>query len=294
MEITTYYTQQSELTTPNEYVHLFANLPGEIPELCRVVQGLVLHYFNEAASEDRADEKNLRYVEKMLARLVELADSPLTEARPPQKRMIGCCRDFATLFCAMARHKGIPTRVRVGFAAYFNPDFHHDHVVAECWDAIAQRWHLVDPVLEDRHIKKYRTQFDQHDVPRDQFIVGGAAWQKCRSGQADPDTFGFKPESRFKGWWFIRDKLVQDLAALNKRELLLWDYWGLSLRDLTAEDRDLLDQVAIITQEDNAHFDDLRELYNREADLKVPLIVESYTSNNEPVNVRLALTENIA
>lgn len=291
MKISTYYTQQSELTRPGDYAHLLADLPGEIPALCRIVQGLILHYFNEAANEDRYDERNLRYIEKMLARMVELDDSPLTVARPPQKRLIGCCRDFATLFCAMARHQGIPSRVRVGFAAYFNPDFYHDHVVAECWDAGEQRWHLVDPVLEDRHIAKYRTQFNQYDVPRDQFIVGGLAWQMCRLGQADPDTFGFKPETRFKGWWFMRDKLVQDLAALNKRELLLWDYWGMSLRDLMDEDRALLDRVANITQTDNAHFDDMQQLYNGEADLRVPLIVESYR-NDEPFKVRLALTEN--
>jgi len=288
MKLTAYYTQQSKLTTPGAYANLFAGLPNEITELCHLVQGLILHYFNDAASEDRFDELNSRYVEKILARIVELDDRPLTEARPPQKRFIGCCRDFATLLCAMARHQGIPSRVRVGFSAYFNPDFNHDHVVAECWDTVQQRWRLVDPVLEERHIKKYGIQFDRYDVPRNQFIVGGLAWQMCRSSQADPDKFGFKPETKLKGWWFIRDKSAQDLAALNKQELLLWDYWGMLLRDLTAEDRTLLDKVAILTQAGNEDFSEMEKLYMEEIDLKVPPVIESYRwGEPEPFKVQL-------
>ena len=76
---------------------------------------------------------------------------------------------------------------------------------------------------------------------------------------------------------------------------MLWDYWGISLRDLTDEDRDLLDRVAILTQKDNENFDHLQRLYNNEADLKVPSIIESYRMGDpEPFNVRLYSTENAA
>jgi hypothetical protein len=290
-----YYTQQSELTTPGEHIAQFANLPADIAELCRIVRGLVLHYFNEAASKDRFEELNLRHVKNMLTRILELDNRPLAEIRPPEKRLIGCCRDFALLFCAMARHQGIPSRVRVGFSAYFNPDFNHDHVVAEYWDFAEQRWRLVDAVLSSRHLEKYGIPFDRYDIPRHQFIPGGLAWQLCRSGQAEPDKFGFKPETKLKGWWFIRDKLVQDLAALNKQELLLWDYWGITLRELTDEDRDLLDRVALVTQKDNADFDHLRSLYDSEADLKIPSIIQSYRMGDpEPFEVSLGSTENTA
>jgi hypothetical protein len=64
-------------------------------------------------------------------------------------------------------------------------------------------------------------------IARRAFIVGGLAWQMCRSGQADPDKFGLDPETDFKGWWFIRNRLIHDLAAQNKMELLLWHTWGL-------------------------------------------------------------------
>jgi hypothetical protein len=33
------------------------------------------------------------------------------------------------------------------------------------------------------------------------------------------------------GLWFMAGSVVRDLAALNKREMLPWDYWGIA-RDL--------------------------------------------------------------
>lgn len=38
-----YYARQGRFTDPEEYAHLFDGLPAEIPALCRVVQGLVIH-----------------------------------------------------------------------------------------------------------------------------------------------------------------------------------------------------------------------------------------------------------
>jgi hypothetical protein len=128
------------------------------------------------------------------------------------------------------RHYSVPwrvtrefARVRVGFAAYFtkfDPDFNCSHVVAEMWDSSAKRWRLVDPELDNLSIRENNIQFDVHDTPRDQFLVGGKAWQMCRAGQADPSKFGVSGFGDMKGLPFVRGNLIQDLAALNKMELL--------------------------------------------------------------------------
>ncbi len=235
MDIPTYYTSQSFITDPGEYANLYTDLPHDIDGLCRVVQGLIIHYrggemFNYAIPDERKIEIDTRYVPKMLARIQELDARPLTEERPPERRFVGCCRDFATLFCSMARYWGIPTRIRIGFAAYFDPAFNPDHEIAECWDADEQRWRLVDPEMSPLHVRENKIAFDVHDVPRNQFMVGGLVWQKYRSGQTDPNLYGVDPDSDIKGAWFILDKLIQDLAAQNKKELLLWDGWGLMLK----------------------------------------------------------------
>jgi hypothetical protein len=263
-----YYASHGPLTDPGPSGAALAGLPGDLPALTRVVQGLVYHYFADEAifgwrpPKDRVTEIDTRHAAAMLARLTALDPRPLDEPRPPERRLVGCCRDFTVLLCAMARHHGIPVRARVGFARYFIPGFHVDHQIAEWWDTAAGRWRLVDPQLGERHVAHYRLGFDPFDVPRDQFLVGGRAWQLCRAGQADPETFGLSPElPEPRGMRYVRAHVIQDLAALNKLELLLWDVWGLMLAEASAE-LSLVDEVAERTQAADG-FADTRRLYTR-------------------------------
>jgi len=259
----------------------------------------VIHYrgagmFGHTIPQERLCEIDTRHVAKMLARIVELDDRPLAVARPPEQRLVGCCRDFSTLFCAMARAKGIPTRTRIGFAPYFTelgaPIFNFDHVVAECWDAGEGRWRLVDPELTELHLQEFKLAFDPRDVPRDQLLVAGLAWQRCRSGEADPARFGVGPDEDatfLRGWNFMQQKLIQDLATQNKRELLLWDVWGLMLaeRELSDDERTLLDEVAAATQGGNAMFARVRQLYETAPGLAVSAPVMSFSPAAEPREV---------
>jgi len=293
-----YYAQQSPITDPGKHTHLFDELPRDIAGLCRVVQGLIIHYmdgeklFDYVIPKERLPEVDTCYVEKMLARILELDHRPLTEARPPERRLVGCCRDFATLFCSMARHHGIPTRNRAGFGAYFRADFNVDHEIVEYWDVQENLWRLVDPELSDIHIKAYDVSFDPCDVPREQFIIAGLAWQMCRAGKADPDKFGLDPETEVKGWWFIRDRLIHDLLALNKIEVLLWHSWGLMEYEATLNDQDLalLDRIALLTQEGNEAFEEIQATYRSDARLKPPRVVMSHSPagwHEETLSIKL-------
>jgi hypothetical protein len=267
-----YYTQQSCITDPGKYAHLFVDLPRGLSDLCQVVDGIHIHYMSEATihypiPSTRLPEINLLYVDKMLDRLMELDDRPLTEPRPMDKRVVGCCRDAAVQFCAMARHQGIPTRVRVGFANYFteyDPDFNSNHVIAEVWDTCEKRWRLVDPDLNERAMQDNWVSFGPLDVPRDRFQVGGLVWQLYQSGAIDPSWYGVTASSGMTGAPVIRGGLIQDLAALNKMELLCWDCWGLMLTDMAAythTEWSLLDQAALLTQSGNDDFVGMRIFY---------------------------------
>ncbi len=148
--------------------------------------------------------------------------------------------------------------MRVGFGTYFtkyDPDFACDHEIAEVWDAGEQRWRLVDPDLNDLAMHDNQVPFDPMDVPRDRFQVGGLAWQLYRAGAIDPDRYGISGFSGMTGAPFIRGGLVQDLAALNKMELLCWDCWGWMLNDMatyTEAEWSLLDRTAILAQSGTA------------------------------------------
>lgn len=87
------------------------------------------------------------------------------------------------------------------------------------------RWKLVDPEQTEQLVHVNRLRFDPGDVPRTKFLVGGRAWQMCRQESTDPETFGAEPHRQPRGLWFVRSRLLLDLAALNRQELLLWDSW---------------------------------------------------------------------
>lgn len=277
-----FFAQPSPMTDPQDHASLFAELPDDLPALCRVVQGLLLHqYWAEAYGYSipagRASEYQIRDVAAKLARIRELDPRSLTEPRPPDRRLIGNCRDFAVLLTAMLRFRGLPARTRCGFATYFSPGWHEDHLLCEVWSADDQRWVLADAQLDEVHQRALRISFDPCDIPRHQFLPGGMAWQMCRQGKADPDSFGYG--DTVGGLPNIRGNLVRDVAFLNKVEILGWDYWGLIDGDdssLTPGDMALLDRAAALSLAGNEGFGELRALYLGDMRLRVPPILKRY------------------
>jgi hypothetical protein len=270
-----YYTQPGFMTDRGEHADLFDGLPTGIPALCQVVQGLLLHVFwaeryGVALSEERQREVEIRRVSEMLARIRGMDDRPLTVERPLEKKLVGNCRDFSVLLCAMLRHRGVPARARCGFGVYFTPGMYEDHWVCEYWNADEDRWVMVDAQLDALQREVLGIPFDPCDVPRDQFLVGGKAWRMCRAGKADPEKFGIFD---MHGLWFVRGDLVRDLLALNKVEVLPWDGWGLIAKEeqsLSAGDFALLDRVAELTFVDDPPFAEVRAIYEGDARLRTP------------------------
>lgn len=289
-----FYKTQSPFSDPGAYAYLFDQLPDDLPAMCRVVQTTYRHYYEckkIPQLQPRMTEVNTRYVSDILARMLALDPRPLTEERPLEKRFIGCCRDAALLLCAMLRHKGVPARTRVGFAAYIRlpnvTDFYVDHVVTEYWDD--GRWKLSDPEQSMELIAHNNIAFDVLDIPRDQFVIGGQAWQMCREKRAKPDSFGGHPRDQFKGWWALRNRLVHDLATLNKVEMLLWDDWGWTdMRiKLAASDQKQLDKLAEFTQQGDEIFEKLQLIYQGDTRFRAPRTVMSYSPSQPPQRVTL-------
>lgn len=283
-----FFSSQGRISQPGQFAHLFDSLPGDIGELCKIVQGVTVHVFwaeryGLKLSPEREAEVQLRTMEKRLARTLELDPRPLNAARPLERKLVGNCRDHTLLLVAMLRQQGIPARARCGFGAYFLPNHYEDHWVAEYWNAAQGRWVLVDAQLDEFQRREMQVSFDPLDVPRDQFIVGGRAWQMCRSGAADPDSFGIFD---MRGLGFIRGDFIRDVAALNKVELLPWDCWGLILKyemddnQIEAADLALLDQLAELTGGDVPDFEQVRSLYESDPRLRVAETIQSYVDGN--------------
>ncbi len=242
---------------------LLDGLPRDVGGLAKVVQGLLIHEHIASAygvtlSAEQHAQAHMRGVERMLDCIARQDSRPLPQARPPAERVVGVCRHFTLLHVAMLRRQGMGARARCGFGAYFEKGKFIDHWVTEYWNEAQQRWVLVDAQLDQRQRELFAIPFDPLDVPRDQFLVAGDAWQLCRNGKADPGAFGILD---MHGLWFIAGNVIRDVAALNNHEMLPWDVWGAMTQNDAELDLPFIDQLAALSHAPDRHFGDLRAAY---------------------------------
>jgi hypothetical protein len=234
--------------------------------ICDPVHSLIIHP-HEAEDlglpPERFAANNIRPAAAIVASLLALDPAPLHMPREPSGRVVGTCRHFAVLSCALLRHRGIPARVRCGFATYFQPGQGLDHWIVEYYGE--HRWVRVDAEVLGQSVLEH-----PEDLPPGAFLSGGEAWSAYRAGRIDAATFGVYRTENF-GPAEIRGNAVRDLAALNKVETLPWDEWGQmseSYRGATgAEYDELIDTVAAVCADDEP--DAVAALYAHD-ELRVP------------------------
>jgi hypothetical protein len=272
-EIAAFYTRPAPMTDPGPLDALLKDAPTDIPGMVAYIQNLLLHVhwapaYRMRLNETRQDEANTRSTHDMLALMQRHDPRPLAFVRTLYQRMVGNCRHFSTFGTALFRRAGIPARARCGFGMYFQKDFGADHWVVEYWNGTG--WQLLDAQIDAAQRAMLSLPFDPLDVPRDQFVIAFDAWQKCRAGKADPDRFGIFD---MKGWWFIAGNVLRDFASLNNMEMLPWDTWGAMVQPgeaVTPEKFALFDRLAALAADPDAHFAELRALYQDDASLRVP------------------------
>jgi hypothetical protein len=268
-----YYAAPGPMTTlAGVPAEVFDGLPTDPVGLCRAVPGLIVHEMWASAygfdvPESRLTDLQARSAVEMTDAIRRLDAAPLSSARPVEQRMVGNCRHFSTLSCALLRRAGIPARARCGFGAYFEPGKYVDHWVTEYWNEAEHRWVRIDAQLDDVQQAAIAPDFDTEDLPPGPFLPAGEAWRQCRTGRADPDTFGI---FEFWGLWFVQANVVRELAALNRMELLPWDVWGAMAfqQEPDAAATSLTDTVAGVIV--GGDVDAIRTVYEDSDDLRVP------------------------
>jgi hypothetical protein len=273
-----YYASQGIMTDPGEYCSLLDDLPAGIPKLCKIVQNNLIHIFwaeryGVTLKEEQKQTLNLRKLSDKLSLIDATNKGSLMVKRDIHLLQVGNCRDFSLFLTAILRQQGVPARSRCGFGKYFLLDHYEDHWVCEYWKDDESRWVMIDAQLDSFQVKTLDIHFDPLNVPSDQFITGGKAWQMCRSGKAKPDQFGIFD---MHGWWFIWGNVIRDFLALNKIEILPWDGgWGFlthNLDDPILGEEELLayDRIAALTINPDANFQKLRSLYQNDSRFHLP------------------------
>lgn len=263
-----YYATPGPMTDlgacPPDALH---SLPDSPDDLMAIVRGCVVAGL---PSPEGRNDSQIRPAAAMIERIQELEPSPIVEQRPPDKRFIGNCRHFATLSCALLRHKGVSARVRAGFAGYFAPDTWMDHWIIEYWRPEEERWIRVDPQYDDDWFGEYHNSTSE-SVAHRMYLSGGETWLRCRQGELDPNRCNMGGVNW--GIGEVRGSVLYDLAALNQDEMLPWDTWALMEAGYKGETDasydELLDSVSSVVSARD--FDAIRDLYEGNEDLRVPV-----------------------
>ena len=292
-----YYASHSSMSDLRGARAVFDSLPNDPAALSRVIQGLGVYdvvardFYGFEPPPDRLNEIHLRPVAQRVGRMLTLDSKPLHVRRPPERRALGRCNSFALLLVSMLRDKGVPARSRCGFAAYFNPPKFEDHWVCEYWDAQDRRWRLVDPQIDNVWRNRLDIRIDTLDLPRTHFLAAGEAWRRCRSGEADEESFGIS-FAGLRGLWFVAGSLVRDMAALNKMEMAPWDVWGVQPGPADELDFAFFDGLAALTSDPDATFPELRRRYEADDGLRVPAAVfNALTGRREAIGVDATIRE---
>lgn len=208
-----FWAKQTPWSDPGEYVELIAEIEPTPAGVHEVVTNLIAHYRGhwDALPESTRDDVNLMRVSSRLRR--DQQRHPGLAVGAPRElaaRTQGCCRDHTLLGLAILRHHGIPARSRVGFASYFVPGWHHDHVVIEYQDG--GRWVRFDPELPE----EWDGLPHPHDLARSPGAYETAAevWLASRRNGLDLSRYGVDPDvPALSGAWFAQGEVLLELST---------------------------------------------------------------------------------
>jgi hypothetical protein len=265
-KILEFYRQYGFYTNPGEYEPMFANLPDSLTAICKLIKSQLIHpiadlpKYRDLIPKERSYE-DLKYptVESILAGLKQYNPDGLILNRKPADRLVVSCRYHAILLASILKYKGIPVRVRYGFAIYLYPEYHIYHVICEVWNNNEKRWMLVDP---DRQMI---------DFPSQQFQFASDAWMKYQQDKLDANTYGV-PD-----WWGahpILDVLCHDLASVLGNEHTYYNRPPISadstmnVKDMPADQIDVMNKISILMTNVDANFNELQKLYNENKQLQ--------------------------
>jgi len=241
-----FYCQYSSYTNPGKYGYLYEDLPDSLPELCKLIKSQFIHpyaelpNYSEQIPKERWNE-SFKYptVKSILKGLISHDSSGLVNNRKPENRLVVICRGNCILLASILKYRGIPARVRVGYATYLIPNFNTSHAICEVWNEKENRWMLVDPSM------------NMVDFNNSKFVFGNDAWQQLQKNKIDPERFGIP--GKMTGKASILALFNTDIGNVLGTEHTIYqyapvlEYFFQNNYQLTPEQIKVLDKVSGLT-----------------------------------------------
>jgi len=257
-----FYKNYSKYTNPGKYTYLFENLPDSLQNLCKLIKCQFIHpvdlgpYRNLIPESRHYEDRKFPSAEKLLTGLLALDTNGLTFERKPENRLVVTCRYHSILFASILKSRGIPVRLRYGFAPYLAPgtDLHISHAICEVWNEKEKRWMYVDP---DRKMV---------DFNRDEFETGNEVWIALRNGEVkEPNKYGI-PDTW--GEIMILGTIYQDFLCVLGYEPLYWEYpvsqfLSNDISTVAPQRLKVLDEIANLMNNPDENLNELMEIYKK-------------------------------
>ena len=203
------YDSQSSYSDPMAFGALIHSWPTEPKYLSKSIAEFIFHIGSDECQnvptpDDHQADMQIRTVFEVLERITNKNNNSAN------RKFAGVCRDFSLLAASSFRSHGIPARLRVGFADYFNEGFYDDHWLCEVYDG--QRWNLLDlEVLAEPSIAI--ALFDAAAVQSDRFLNASKSWHLVQYGKLSGSNFGVH-RLNITGDWIVAANVFRDAAAL--------------------------------------------------------------------------------
>ena len=241
------FVELTAMTDPGRHAPDVDQLPDQPFAAAKASWGLFVHcdYLRVYGIKKKTADRQTLPLQQRLDRLQATRHGSVLALRPLPERQIVTCRDYAVMMCGLLRHKGIPARIRCGFADYLKTDFFHDHWICEYWLDTEDRWARADTQLDPVLKHHLDISFNTLDMPSGRFRTAREAWIAVTDHGHDPAEFG---HGDAVGEWYIWVNLARDLLAVNNIVTSDWDTWRTIAKkppDLTEDDRNICDQLAL-------------------------------------------------
>jgi hypothetical protein len=247
---------------------LYEDLPESINNLCDLIKKQLIHPFDldkfgDSIPDDRKyEDMNYPTVQEMLKELINRNNEGLVATRKPGERLVVACVHHNMLLASILRQRGIPVRIRAGYANYILKErkVKVSHVVCEVWNAEKNSWILVDP---DRN---------RVDFPGDEFEFAHEAWNYLTSNRIDKLKYISRSQNIDQG---ILHLLCHDLYYILGSEELYWNDPPIVLKvennisDLTEDELNIINRLAAYLENPDIHYKEMLKLYKENLNLHV-------------------------
>ena len=286
-----YYLQFSPYTNPGCYrEHLKTSLPNNVREIGLLVRKSLIHRMT-LKNGNAGSNKDLRYgdmakvpwfrqpeddifitASAMLTELFRRDNNGLDLDRLAENKLVLTCRFTSILMASLLKIKGIPVRVRSGFAPYFKVaglpnSTSDDHWLNQYWNQQESRWVTIDV---DGSLENY-IKFDLYDIPEGAFDFSAGAWLKVRQGKVKGEHF--YNAGGFSGLVVIAWELFYDFHCLMNNEIVYYHHPEMvmlnNFNKISAKQLKEIDSLAELMLSPDENFDKLQNLWETKKEFRL-------------------------